>query len=134
MSLSSRRLPFTIAAYSSQMADHRAESLETLDANRGWQTIPFSLSIFLIHTPFHRNPEYPQSLVLFFKEGYCTITELQILCHETKIPSSMQIDIGTAKDGDSLTPESFTFRTVGFSNFSVFDSHSLLFSYTVFYP
>ena len=119
MSITTRRLPFRVIEYTTQAPDRRAQNLEKLDPHGyGWQTEEFFSSQFIFNFPstnYCSNPHYPQVLVLALDDGMCRITEIQILCHETKIPTRIQINIGSAPEaGTPITPDPFRLKTIGF--------------------
>ncbi|KAJ1631579.1 hypothetical protein T492DRAFT_869795 [Pavlovales sp. CCMP2436] len=77
----SRHLRFVVASCSSEDDAHPARELHnTTQQSRGWQSAHFA--------PF------PQELVLRF-ESLVNITQLQVLCHQYKIPSRVEIFAST---------------------------------------
>lgn len=74
--MTARRIPFVVTEISSEANGHPALLLEKLDPNTaGWQSEPFCAY------PLHMELELACR---------CEIYELQLLCHEFKIPSKVE--------------------------------------------
>ena len=67
-------------------------------------------------------------------DGLCKITSIQMICHETKIPTFVEIHVGCPQNGDeNLDPSTFIFHSLGFYNYFSFFflSLKLFISYTI---
>lgn len=91
-------LRFVVASCSSEDEEHPARELHnTTQQSRGWQSAHFA--------PF------PQELLLRF-EGLVHISELQLLCHQYKIPS--RVELSTSTDPSTLaSASSASFHRLG---------------------
>lgn len=78
----SHELPYTVVECSSEDPEHPVNELYEVSAqSRGWQSAKFA--------PF------PQELTLVV-DGLVFVEELQVLCHQFKIPSKVDVFISTA--------------------------------------
>ena len=122
-------IPFHVAYATSEDPLRPASNLELPHAkHRGWQSEPCAASfndLFLsffspIHTNPHRFGTFPQHVVLQLDGGPYQINLLQILCHEFKIPTSVDIYIGMLADPSKPYSESnATYSHLGYVNSSL---------------
>ena len=83
-------LSYTIAACSSEDEQHPARELQSFHSHsRGWQSAHFC--------------DFPQEVVLRF-EGCVTIQQVQLLSHQFKIASRVELFVGKLPKGASCPP------------------------------
>lgn len=94
------KLPFVVLSATGEDAEYSAQELNThASSTRGWQSRRFC--------------DYPQELIFLVNRGEnCCISQLQILSHEHKIPSKVEVFTGTGEDYATCA-----FQRLGFITF-----------------
>ncbi|KAJ1396116.1 hypothetical protein B484DRAFT_407424 [Ochromonadaceae sp. CCMP2298] len=90
------KLRYKVVSFSSEDADYPAAQLNTVSpSTRGWQSVRFC--------------PYPQELGFEILDGYVQISQIQLLSHQSKISSKVEIFIG---EGGSY--RTATFKRLGY--------------------
>lgn len=91
------KLPFAIVFATSEDADYPAGELNVHSPQtRGWQSSRFC--------------DYPQEIGIWFPDGAVSISQVQLLSHQSKIATRVELFVGSGPDGY----ESATFTRLGY--------------------
>ena len=86
------KLAFSVVSSSGEESDYPARELNKHSAEtRGWQSPRFC--------------SYPQTLILQLHDPNATINQLQILAHQSKIPTKIEVIIGRGGSSFANCPE-----------------------------
>jgi centrosomal protein CEP104 len=85
-----------VVSYTSEEVDYPAEELNAHGPNtKGWQSAKFS--------------SFPQELILELDAGECRLSQIQILSHQSKISSKVEIFVGSGG-----SPQDALFKRLGY--------------------
>lgn len=97
-----KALKYAVEDFTSQDELFPANNLSIFPLEKGWNSAPFA--------------DFPQSLTFFF-EGEVEVKKLQILSHEYKISTKVDIYVGFLNDQSDISSKNCTFRKIGFFGF-----------------
>lgn len=93
--MAERKLPFRVVYASSEDADYPAGELDVHSPQtRGWQSARFC--------------EWPQELGVWFPDGAVAISQVQLLSHQSKIATRVELFVGTGASAAEYDSARFT--------------------------
>jgi centrosomal protein CEP104 len=106
------KIRFRVVNYSSEAPDYPAAELNSHSPNtRGWQSIKFS--------------EYPQEVGMELLGGEFRLSQVQILSHQSKISTKIEIFIGTGSDYHTANYKRLGFLSLDTNERSSFQAREL---------